>query len=155
MGVLAQANSASGTSILRAVIEGLLDQTGQQLGPDLSSQEKIPKLVRMVNELSLPLCQLEMQLLLQSSPAGPKDKANEGTGSGSATSIEMATSLFEAIMRSPDSERPPWLDLVDGLDPALLNRLRAIAEMQVLKMVNECCAHVKGDVAGAAKGMDP
>lgn len=134
-----QDNNATGITALRSTIEGMLDQQGL-LPADLSSQEKIPRLVRMVNELSLPLCQLEMRLLLLNTG---KDKSAEGSGS-----VEMATSLFEAIMRSPDSERPPWLDLVDGLDAALLHRLRAIAEMQILKIVNEAAVHTKSDAVG-------
>ncbi|KIW04138.1 uncharacterized protein PV09_04946 [Verruconis gallopava] len=121
-----------GSALLKDIIEELLNHQGQ-ISASLSSQEKIPQLVKMVGELSLPLCQLEMQLLLNNGI-----RASEG-------STEIATSLFEAIMRSPDSERPPWLDLMDGLDPALLVRLRAIAEMQVLKIVNDCCTRIKGE----------
>jgi mediator of RNA polymerase II transcription subunit 12 len=136
MGVLsAQRSAQAGAAILKGIIEGVLDQQGQ-MAVDIPNQEKIPRLVRMVGELSLPLCQLEMQLLLHNG-----SKAAEG-------SVEMATSLFEAIMRSPDSERPPWLDLVDGLDYALLQKLRAIAEIQVLKIVNDCFMHIKGDGSG-------
>jgi mediator of RNA polymerase II transcription subunit 12 len=131
-----QKDAQVGSILLRSTIEGLLDQQGQISG-DVPNQEKIPRLVRMVGELSLPLCQLEMQLLLNSGT-----KASEG-------SVEMASSLFEAIMRSPESERPPWLDLMDGLDAALLQRLRAIAELKVLKIVNECFARIKGDAAEA------
>jgi mediator of RNA polymerase II transcription subunit 12 len=133
MSILAdQRSGKAGITILKDMIETLLDQQGQMAG-EVPNQEKIPRLVRMVGELSLPLCQLEMQLLLHNG-----SKAAEG-------SFEMATSLFEAIMRSPDSERPPWLDLVDELDAVLLQRLRAIAEIQVLKIVNDCFMHIKGD----------
>lgn len=128
-----QPHSQAGTSLLKSIVETHLDQQGPPIR-NLSTQEKIPRLVRMVDELSLPLCQLEMQLLLQAGGA----TANEDSGS-----IEMATSLFEAIMRSPESERPPWLDLVDGLDAPLLQRLRALAEIQILKLVNECCPHAR------------
>jgi mediator of RNA polymerase II transcription subunit 12 len=129
-------NNPTGVAIANRIVEDLLDQKQGQLDSSVSNQEKIPRLVRTVGELSLPLCPLEMQFLLHTSS---NSKGAEGGG------IEMATSLFEAIMRSPDSERPPWLDLVDGLDSVLLQRLRTIAEVQIVKIVNECCAHMRSE----------
>lgn len=119
-------STMSTTDVLRTLLVSLLDPTGGLGLSALAPRQELAQLVQIVDDLSLPFCQLEAQYLLHA-----------GSASNREATEKLASVLFEAILPAQDGDRPAWLELIEFLDKTVLLRLRTLAEGQILKLASE------------------
>jgi mediator of RNA polymerase II transcription subunit 12 len=124
-----------GTGVLRTLLVSLLDPTGEFGLLTLAPRQELARLVQIVDDLSLPFCQIEAQYLLRT-----------GSTSSPEATEELASVLFDAILPAEDADRPVWLELIEFLDKTVLLRLRTLAEVQILKLASQQLSRVKTQV---------
>ncbi|TID17547.1 Mediator of RNA polymerase II transcription subunit 12 [Venturia nashicola] len=114
------------TGTLRTLLVSLLDPKGSLGLSALEPRQELAQLVQVVDDLSLPFCQIEAQYLLRA-----------GSASNREATEKLALVLFDAILPAQDGDRPVWLELIEFLDKTVLFKLRTLAEGRILKLVSE------------------
>ncbi|QDS67747.1 hypothetical protein FKW77_006110 [Venturia effusa] len=125
-------STMSNTGSLRTLLVTLLDPSGVLGLSALAPRQELAQLVQIVDELSLPFCQVEAQYLLRA-----------GSTSSREATEKLASVLFEAILPAQDGDQPVWLELINFLDKTVLSRLRTLAESRILKLASEQLAGSK------------
>ncbi|KAF1958736.1 hypothetical protein CC80DRAFT_441342 [Byssothecium circinans] len=116
------------TSHLKSLVGRLFDPLNRiQLG-SMNYEEQVATVIRHADQLSLPFCQLVLQQIFSASALAAEPIIES-----------VSTAFMSTIKVAIDQEQPCWSDLISGLEPGLINKIRNHAVCQVIENTAFLC----------------
>ncbi|KAL1630598.1 RNA polymerase II mediator complex subunit [Diplodia seriata] len=112
------------STLFKKMFDALMDPSSSLGLSNLDAEEQASALVNAADDLSVPFCQLELQLLFKIQVLS--DEEGE---------IGVADAIIQAVKEAVEADKSIWSDLLTGLDAEMTRKIREYAETHVLSAV--------------------
>lgn len=113
------------STLFKKMFDSLMDPSSSLGLSKLDAEEQASTLVNAADDLSVPFCQLELQLLFKIQVLS--DEEGE---------IGVADAIIQAVKEAVEADKSIWSDLLTGLDAEMTRKIREYAETHVLSAVS-------------------
>ncbi|KAK7513265.1 uncharacterized protein IWZ02DRAFT_493580 [Phyllosticta citriasiana] len=133
------------TKVIKETLDLMMDPNNALGLSNLEADEEASTLVNAADDLSVPFCQLELQLLFKIH-----------TESDEEGEVGVADAIIAAIKESVESDKSVWSDLLTGLDVEMTRKIREYAESHILSALTKIAKHRQGEEleSGLQNGQD-
>ncbi|KAK8185417.1 uncharacterized protein BKA78DRAFT_356261 [Phyllosticta capitalensis] len=130
--------------VIKQMLDLMMDPNNALGLSDLEADEEASTLVNAADDLSVPFCQLELQLLFKIH-----------TESDEEGEVGVADAIIAAIKESVESDKSVWSDLLTGLDVEMTKKIREYAESHTLSALTKLAKSRLGEPeSGLQNGED-
>lgn len=112
------------STLFKALFDALMDPSSSLGLANLDAEDQASTLVNAADDLSVPFCQLELQLLFKIQVLS--DEEGE---------IGVADAIIQAVKEAVENDKSIWSDLLTGLDAEMTRKIREYAETHILSAV--------------------
>lgn len=113
------------STLIKTMFDALMDPSSSLGLSSLDAEDQASTLVNAADDLSVPFCQLELQLLFKIQVLS--DEEGE---------IGVADAIIQAVKEAVEADKSIWSDLLTGLDAEMTRKIREYAETHVLSAVS-------------------
>ncbi|KAK8151770.1 hypothetical protein IWX90DRAFT_90627 [Phyllosticta citrichinensis] len=122
------------TKVIKETLDLMMDPNNALGLSTLEADEEASTLVNAADDLSVPFCQLELQLLFKIH-----------TESDEEGEVGVADAIIAAIKESVELDKSVWSDLLTGLDVEMTRKIREYAESHILSALTKLAKHRQGE----------
>ncbi|KAF2691505.1 hypothetical protein K458DRAFT_381358 [Lentithecium fluviatile CBS 122367] len=122
---------------IKSILDRLFDPVNHLEFSKMDVEQQIATVVQRADPLSLPFCQLELQHIFSASTLKADDEVDR-----------VSEALVSAVKTAIDEDQPCWPDLISGLEPSLMNKIREHAEREIISASQFLCGPVRSKIDG-------